>query len=190
MGGHEGVGKVVKLGADTESSNLKIGDRVGVKWVSSACGHCRTIPFTFLNNPNIHLELNNPPSRTLPSQLRRTVLQLESLRLLHPRNIPAIHTRTRKLHNPYPRRSRLRLGSTTALRRRNSILRTETQQRAARTVGDNLRCRRRARPPRSTAREPGNRPARNQHRLRQQRGTRQGIWGRAFRGYHAVPEGR
>ncbi|KAF9252302.1 hypothetical protein CBS147333_152 [Penicillium roqueforti] len=40
VGGHEGVGKVVKLGADTESSNLKIGDRVGVKWVSSACGHC------------------------------------------------------------------------------------------------------------------------------------------------------
>ncbi|KAK4870735.1 hypothetical protein LT330_005083 [Penicillium expansum] len=41
VGGHEGVGRVVKLGADTESSNLKIGDRVGVKWVSSACGHCQ-----------------------------------------------------------------------------------------------------------------------------------------------------
>ncbi|CAI7671485.1 unnamed protein product [Penicillium palitans] len=41
VGGHEGVGKVVKLGAGTESSNLKIGDRVGVKWVSSACGHCQ-----------------------------------------------------------------------------------------------------------------------------------------------------
>jgi propanol-preferring alcohol dehydrogenase len=42
VGGHEGVGKVVKLGAGTEASNLKIGDRVGIKWVSSACGHCRT----------------------------------------------------------------------------------------------------------------------------------------------------
>ncbi|CAP95799.1 hypothetical protein E8E15_010725 [Penicillium rubens] len=41
VGGHEGVGKVVKLGAGTESSNLKIGDRVGVKWISSACGHCQ-----------------------------------------------------------------------------------------------------------------------------------------------------
>ncbi|KAJ5177688.1 Polyketide synthase enoylreductase [Penicillium coprophilum] len=40
VGGHEGVGTVVKLGAGTESSNLKIGDRVGVKWVSSACGNC------------------------------------------------------------------------------------------------------------------------------------------------------
>ena len=44
VGGHEGVGKIVKLGAGTESSNLKIGDRVGVKWVSSACGHCRMFP--------------------------------------------------------------------------------------------------------------------------------------------------
>jgi propanol-preferring alcohol dehydrogenase len=41
VGGHEGVGKIVKLGPGTESSNLKLGDRVGVKWVSSACGHCR-----------------------------------------------------------------------------------------------------------------------------------------------------
>ncbi|KAJ5331158.1 hypothetical protein N7476_000941 [Penicillium atrosanguineum] len=41
VGGHEGVGKIVKLGAGTESSGLKIGDRVGIKWVSSACGSCQ-----------------------------------------------------------------------------------------------------------------------------------------------------
>lgn len=41
VGGHEGVGKIVKLGTGTESSGLKIGDRVGIKWVSSACGSCR-----------------------------------------------------------------------------------------------------------------------------------------------------
>ncbi|KAI9042277.1 zinc-dependent alcohol dehydrogenase [Aspergillus affinis] len=40
VGGHEGVGKIVKLGPGAESSNLKIGDRVGVKWISSACGNC------------------------------------------------------------------------------------------------------------------------------------------------------
>ncbi|KAJ5121376.1 uncharacterized protein N7515_009337 [Penicillium bovifimosum] len=40
VGGHEGVGKVVKLGPGTESSTLKVGDRVGIKWVSSACGNC------------------------------------------------------------------------------------------------------------------------------------------------------
>ncbi|KAJ5558292.1 hypothetical protein N7535_008505 [Penicillium sp. DV-2018c] len=41
VGGHEGVGRVVKLGAGAESSNLKVGDRVGIKWVSSACLNCQ-----------------------------------------------------------------------------------------------------------------------------------------------------
>ncbi|PWY69536.1 GroES-like protein [Aspergillus heteromorphus CBS 117.55] len=40
VGGHEGVGKVVKLGPGTETSGVKVGDRVGIKWVSSACGNC------------------------------------------------------------------------------------------------------------------------------------------------------
>ncbi|KAL3463131.1 alcohol dehydrogenase 2 [Aspergillus heterothallicus] len=40
VGGHEGVGKVVKLGAGAETSGLKIGDRVGIKWLASACGQC------------------------------------------------------------------------------------------------------------------------------------------------------
>ncbi|KAI9713391.1 MAG: hypothetical protein M1828_001425 [Chrysothrix sp. TS-e1954] len=39
VGGHEGVGKVVKLGAGADV-HCKVGDRVGVKWVSSACGSC------------------------------------------------------------------------------------------------------------------------------------------------------
>ena len=41
VGGHEGVGIVAKLGPATESSSIKIGDRVGVKWVSGVCGSCR-----------------------------------------------------------------------------------------------------------------------------------------------------
>ncbi|CAG7944261.1 unnamed protein product [Penicillium salamii] len=41
VGGHEGVGKVVKLGADTDASGLKIGDKVGIKWISSVCGNCQ-----------------------------------------------------------------------------------------------------------------------------------------------------
>ncbi|KUL87247.1 hypothetical protein ZTR_03354 [Talaromyces verruculosus] len=40
IGGHEGVGKIVKLGPGTESSGFKIGDRVGIKWVWSACQNC------------------------------------------------------------------------------------------------------------------------------------------------------
>ncbi|KAH8772068.1 alcohol dehydrogenase II [Hyaloscypha sp. PMI_1271] len=40
IGGHEGVGTVVKLGLGAETTNIKIGDRVGVKWIASACGRC------------------------------------------------------------------------------------------------------------------------------------------------------
>lgn len=37
VGGHEGIGKVVKLGPGAEASGVKIGDRVGVKWISGIC---------------------------------------------------------------------------------------------------------------------------------------------------------
>ncbi|EFR01831.1 alcohol dehydrogenase 2 [Nannizzia gypsea CBS 118893] len=40
IGGHEGVGKIVKLGSGAEMSGLKIGDRVGIKWIAYACGRC------------------------------------------------------------------------------------------------------------------------------------------------------
>ncbi|EAS28771.3 alcohol dehydrogenase 2 [Coccidioides immitis RS] len=40
VGGHEGVGKVVKLGPGADMTGIKIGDRVGIKWVASACGTC------------------------------------------------------------------------------------------------------------------------------------------------------
>ena len=36
--GHEGVGRVVKVGPNVTS--LKIGDRVSVAWFFSGCGHC------------------------------------------------------------------------------------------------------------------------------------------------------
>lgn len=36
--GHEGVGHVVAVGADV--SHVKEGDRVGIPWLHSACGHC------------------------------------------------------------------------------------------------------------------------------------------------------
>lgn len=40
VGGHEGVGKVVALGPGAETSGVKIGDRVGIKWMASVCGNC------------------------------------------------------------------------------------------------------------------------------------------------------
>ncbi|KAJ3473030.1 hypothetical protein NLG97_g10558 [Lecanicillium saksenae] len=41
VGGHEGVGEVVKLGPGSESSGLSVGSRVGIKWLANICGDCR-----------------------------------------------------------------------------------------------------------------------------------------------------
>ncbi|KAK1756752.1 alcohol dehydrogenase [Echria macrotheca] len=43
IGGHEGVGEIISFGPSTSSSgNLKIGSRVGIKWLASVCdsGSC------------------------------------------------------------------------------------------------------------------------------------------------------
>ncbi|KAF1817807.1 GroES-like protein [Dissoconium aciculare CBS 342.82] len=40
VGGHEGSCKVVKLGPGTEASGIKIGDRVGIKWIAGTCDTC------------------------------------------------------------------------------------------------------------------------------------------------------
>jgi alcohol dehydrogenase, propanol-preferring len=40
VGGHEGIGKIVKMGPGTESAAVKVGDRVGIKWLAHACGGC------------------------------------------------------------------------------------------------------------------------------------------------------
>lgn len=41
VGGHEGVGIVHKLGPGSElNGRIKLGDRVGIKWIAYACGAC------------------------------------------------------------------------------------------------------------------------------------------------------
>jgi len=40
VGGHEGVGTIVKMGIGNEKADVKVGDRVGVKWLSGTCGSC------------------------------------------------------------------------------------------------------------------------------------------------------
>ncbi|KAF3761773.1 GroES-like protein [Cryphonectria parasitica EP155] len=40
VGGHEGVGHIVKMGPGTENSGVKVGDRVGIKWLAAICGSC------------------------------------------------------------------------------------------------------------------------------------------------------
>lgn len=48
VGGHEGVGEVVKLGPGVKETDIKIGDRVGVKWVGSVCNRCGKSPIPVL----------------------------------------------------------------------------------------------------------------------------------------------
>jgi len=40
VGGHEGVGKIVKMGPGTDNAAVKIGDRVGIKWMAGICESC------------------------------------------------------------------------------------------------------------------------------------------------------
>ncbi|KAF2689119.1 GroES-like protein [Lentithecium fluviatile CBS 122367] len=40
VGGHEGVGKIVKLGPGTENAAVKEGQRVGIKWMAGICQSC------------------------------------------------------------------------------------------------------------------------------------------------------
>ncbi|KAF1951124.1 alcohol dehydrogenase-like protein [Byssothecium circinans] len=40
VGGHEGVGKIVKMGPGTEGTAVKLGQRVGIKWMAGICEAC------------------------------------------------------------------------------------------------------------------------------------------------------
>ncbi|KAJ7127553.1 hypothetical protein C8R43DRAFT_1027602 [Mycena crocata] len=40
VGGHEGIGHIVAIGDHTVASPVKIGDRVGIKWIANACLKC------------------------------------------------------------------------------------------------------------------------------------------------------
>ena len=40
IGGHEGVGEIVAIGNGTIHSPVKVGERVGIKWLASSCLNC------------------------------------------------------------------------------------------------------------------------------------------------------
>jgi propanol-preferring alcohol dehydrogenase len=67
VGGHEGVGDVVAIGGHTVDSPVKVGDRVGIKWLADSCLQCEqcrkgleqcmyyTLPVVRLPRPNSEL---------------------------------------------------------------------------------------------------------------------------------------
>jgi len=40
VGGHEGVGKIVKMGPGLENATVEVGQRVGIKWMAGICESC------------------------------------------------------------------------------------------------------------------------------------------------------
>lgn len=40
IGGHEGVGEIIAIGKNTTKSPVKIGQRVGIKWIADSCFDC------------------------------------------------------------------------------------------------------------------------------------------------------
>ena len=40
VGGHEGIGRVVAIGGSDHDGSVKVGDRVGIKWIGNVCGKC------------------------------------------------------------------------------------------------------------------------------------------------------
>ncbi|KAG6824627.1 hypothetical protein H0H93_001812 [Arthromyces matolae] len=42
IGGHEGVGTIVAIAEHTSGSPVKVGDRVGIKWLADSCLNCES----------------------------------------------------------------------------------------------------------------------------------------------------
>jgi len=40
IGGHEGIGQIVAIGDSTVASPVKVGNRVGIKWLADSCLDC------------------------------------------------------------------------------------------------------------------------------------------------------
>ncbi|KAK7432880.1 hypothetical protein QQZ08_000351 [Neonectria magnoliae] len=72
VGGHEGVGAVVALGPGAETSGLKLGDRVGIKWMRSISGFFT--PGTFQQYTVAPANYVTPIPATLPSELAAPLL--------------------------------------------------------------------------------------------------------------------
>ena len=53
------MGKIVKMGPGTENAAVKVGDRVGVKWISAICDSCRMFPSSYPNSSGIQCNANH-----------------------------------------------------------------------------------------------------------------------------------
>lgn len=117
VGGHEGIGKIVKMGAGTENSAVKVGDRVGIKWISGICGSCPAC-------------LSGHDGQCFNQKVSGYYTQgtLNEVAPLHPvltpfRYFRPVHAGPCELRYSHPREPRQRICSTDAVRRRHSVQR-------------------------------------------------------------------
>lgn len=98
VGDHEGIGKIGKMGPGTDSSAVKIGDRVGIKWMAGICETCETCRAGMDANC-----FNGVSSYPIPEsiQCHSMLNSLENLRVLHPRYVPAICAQSGELCDPH-----------------------------------------------------------------------------------------
>lgn len=89
VGGHEGVGKIVKMGPGNEKANVKVGDRVGIKWLAYCCGGCRTSTITFTGRRNFADGINSG----MLDRPRWRMFQPADIRILQARDFPTIRDR-------------------------------------------------------------------------------------------------
>jgi len=47
------------MGPGTENAAVKVGDRVGVKWISAICDSCRMFPSSYPNSSGIQYNTNH-----------------------------------------------------------------------------------------------------------------------------------
>lgn len=153
VGGHEGVGEIVKLGPGVDDGVVKIGDRmllfsfffsflpiVSLALLLWRWQYRKEVPkfpglltYIILDRCGRQMGISSlSPLPSLPRRRRRLLLQRKNLRLLHSRNISTIHPRTSKLRNTHPRQCPLRRRRPPPLWRCNSILRSKEIPRATR----------------------------------------------------------
>jgi propanol-preferring alcohol dehydrogenase len=76
VGGHEGVGRIVKMGPATDGAAVKVGDRVGIKWMSGiceACEPCRAgMDANCFNGVSLPLSNHTTPQQVLTLRPRKS----------------------------------------------------------------------------------------------------------------------
>lgn len=101
VGGHEGVGSIVKLGPGTEGAGVKLGDRVGIKWMAGICEACEPCRAGMDANcfNGVSLLIRSPGGVEMGACV---LTRAENLRVLHAWHVSAVCPRACELRHSDP----------------------------------------------------------------------------------------